>query len=417
VRYNILCVTIVLALLVPSCSTTEMPERKITITIENETPKLPRVSGPPPEARIVEKAERSVCFYPCRYVYGGEIKDILDTMISPEGAVSFSEKLNLLVFSERKKGEVESLLSYVKIIDVYKPQILVEAKVVEITLDSDFEFELNNLFEILNPHERNFSGSAKVTLTTPGSNPSTEGIVGNFITSVGGVNDERRPTDFLRMLVTEGRAEILSSPNLTVNGGHSASIITGEEVPVTSQTTVSGAIQTSTVFKRVGVKLRVTPMQVTNDMVLLEVNPEVSTVVRYTSGEVSNPVVAVRNTSTTLKIKDGELIAIGGLMKEEERLQEKRIPVLSSIPILGRLFRSTRRETARTQLVFFLRITILGESKPGAITIPEQGLKDKHLDGVIKKMKDVKLPPPEDILKEPPLSDPNFRKGLPAGSN
>jgi len=95
----------------------------------------------------------------------------------------------------------------------------------------------------------------------------------------------------------------------------------------------------------------------------------------------------VRNTSTTLKVKDNELIAIGGLLREEDRLLEKRIPILSSIPVIGRIFTATRHEKGRTQLVFFLRIQILPESEAGAYSVPEQGLPDKRLDKTIDLMR------------------------------
>ena len=381
------CVLVIAVFFTAGC-VVNPPRRKISIHIEKSgEPVKKRSIGPPPEPRIVREEGRTVCFYPCRYTYGEEIKRILDDMATAESSVLFSKPLNMVVFSDPERKVVDTMLGYVKLIDVYKPQVLVEAKIVEINVDSDLEFELSSLFEVLNPTRASKFRKAEVTLTTPGTNPSAEGFGATVVHLGSGSTDQEQFTNFLRLLVTEGKAEILSSPNLIVSAGHTASIITGEEVPVTNQTAVSGTIQTNTVFKRVGVKLRVTPMQITHEMVYLEVNPEVSTVIGYTSGETSNPIVAVRNTSTTLRVKDSELIAIGGLLREEDRLLEKRIPVLSAIPILGHLFRSQRHERGKTQLVFFLRIQILPESEKGEFSVPEQGMKNIRLDEKIDSMR------------------------------
>jgi general secretion pathway protein D len=141
-------------------------------------------------------------------------------------------------------------------------------------------------------------------------------------------------------------------------------------------------VTTSTTFKRVGVKLRVTPQQIIGDTARLEINPEVSTVTGFTSGPsgTSSPIVAIRNVRTTLAMKDGEILTIAGLLRSEQRRVVRKVPGLGHIPVIGLLFQSRRQESVKTQLVFFLRVNILAEGKARTIRIHKPGAGLELLD-------------------------------------
>ena len=218
-----------------------------------------------------------------------------------------------------------------------------------------------------------------VKLSTPGANPSpTEGSLINLRTFAAG---DLALDNFIRLLVTKGRAKILSSPNLLVSAGSEASIITGQEVPIQSATIISGSVNTTTQFKRVGIKLRVNLLQITDDTARLELNPEVSTVVSFTptgTAGVSNPIVAIRNVTSTLSMKDGEILTVGGLLSTEEDDTTSGVPLLQDIPGVGVFFQSRRKETTRTQLIFFLRTHIVAAAVTNdAIRVhkPDDGFK------------------------------------------
>jgi type II secretory pathway component GspD/PulD (secretin) len=264
------------------------------------------------------------------------------------------------------------------------PQVLVEARIVELTVDADFEKEVNMAFQQLPAESEDFIKSISAIIGTPGANPNT--TQGALISlqpwaEVDG-EDEKRLTMFLRYLQTRGQAKILSAPCLILRRGAEGSIITGEEVPILTQTVTSGAISTSTEFKSVGIKLRVLPIMVADGRVRLEINPEVSTVTGFASaGEgVSNPTIAVRNARTDLTVSDGQLVSIGGLFRSEEREVKRQVPILGSIPVLGLLFRGTRRQRVQTQLVIFLTTHILDPAKMTAETV-----KPAHLPDAIRK--------------------------------
>jgi general secretion pathway protein D len=125
-----------------------------------------------------------------------------------------------------------------------------------------------------------------------------------------------------------------------------------------------GAVANNTQFKRVGIKLRVLLQQIANDTARVEINPEVSTVTGFTAATdqvPANPIIAIRNVTSILSLKDGEVLTVGGLLQNEARQQVRGVPLLSDIPGIGLLFQSRRNTLNRTQLIFFLRVNILEE--------------------------------------------------------
>jgi type II secretory pathway component GspD/PulD (secretin) len=147
--------------------------------------------------------------------------------------------------------------------------------------------------------------------------------------------DGKKLDTMIRLLNSRGRARVLSSPNLVVAPGEEASIITGEEVPVQSSTISGGSTTIATQFKRVGIKLRVSLLQLTNDTARLELNPEVSTVTGFTAaaaGQPANPIIAIRNVTSTLTLKGRRDADGGGLLRNEKRRTTRGIPVLEDVP-------------------------------------------------------------------------------------
>lgn len=327
-----------------------------------------------PEPRVLEDGPRATLIYPCRQARPDVLRDAIEGMVSPEGSVQSSAALNALIVADRSEV-TRAVLDVLKEVDRPVAQLLVEARVVEVTLDNDLEYEIRHVLSI--PPGNSLIQGADLTLETPGAEPTP--VQGGHLNVRAWSNNGRALDSFVRLLVTRGRARILSSPNLIVSAGTEASIITGEEVPVQSATVVGGTVNTTTQFKRVGIKLRVLLLQITNDTARLEINPEVSTVTRFTTSGttgITNPIVAIRNVSSTLTLKDGEILTVGGLLSSEDRLTTRGVPLLEDIPLLGLLFQSRRSQTVRTQLIFFMRVHVLREASPGEVRVhePDAGL-------------------------------------------
>ncbi len=334
-----------------------------------------RPAPPTPEPAIIAQGERATLIYTLRQARSEVLATAIEGLISPEGSIQASPALNVLIVNDRAEL-MPGIAKVVRELDRPVAQLLVEARIVEVAIDQDLEWEIRHLFSG-GSEDRTVQG-ADINLTTPGANPSpTEGSLLTIRSFAAG--DYALDT-FVRLLVTKGRAKILSSPNLVVGAGSEGSIITGQEVPIQSATIISGSLNTTTQFKRVGIKLRVNLLQITNDTARLELNPEVSTVTGFTTAGaqgITNPIVAIRNVTSTLSLKDGEILTVGGLLSTEDRDTTKGIPILQDIPGVGMLFQSRRREAQRTQLIFFLRVHILPEGVPDTIRVhkPDDGLK------------------------------------------
>lgn len=321
---------------------------------------------------LEEEEEREIFFYRCRHVRSVTLRKVIESFLTPGGTVADSDEADIVIVAD-VTGNIERLKDIAEKVDQPVPLILVEARIVELTIDSDFEKELSIAYKQVDPSGNTRLRDVSAIIGTPGANPNTDqGILFNLtppISSGDGV--ARSLSIFLRYLETRGKARILSAPSLVLRRGAEGSIITGEEVPILTQTVTSGSISTSTEFKSVGIKLRVLPLMVADGRVRLEISPEVSTVTGFSnSGEgLSNPIIAVRNAKTELEIVSGQLISIGGLLRDEEREVHRQVPLLGSIPILGELFRSTRIERVQTQLVIFLTIRVLADGDAHVATV------------------------------------------------
>lgn len=310
------------------------------------------------------KTERKVRFHHCVHIRGETMAQALENFMTPAGTVSANEESDLVVISD-VEDNLALLLEVAGQLDLPVTQVLVEARIVEFSVDSDYQKEINLEFQKLAqvgaiPNLPTDSMAFVKRLTDafvdPGSNPlATRGSLSYMHWDSG---SESLITTFVRFLENKGRAKILSSPNLILRRGTEGSIVTGEEVPIQTRTISPGGDSISTTFKSVGIKLRVTPVMIADGRIRLQVNPEVSNVTR-TDQNTGAPIIAVRSANTDLEVGDGQLVSIGGLLRSEEVERQRRVPILSSIPVLGHLFRGTTKSSVKTQLVIFLRATVL----------------------------------------------------------
>lgn len=184
-------------------------------------------------------------------------------------------------------------------------------------------------------------------LSNPWSKDTSIGGYNGFKFSVSGQHEE-----------TLSNGKVLARPNVTVFDGRKATILMGDKVPVftsSSDSTDSDSSTTMTVeYKEVGVKLEVLPRinDFDKETITLVIKPSVSTISQWVeSGNNKAPQISERSAETTVRVKNGETILIGGLLKNEEIKSIKQIPFLSKIPILGELFKSRSTEKKDTEVV------------------------------------------------------------------
>jgi type II secretory pathway component GspD/PulD (secretin) len=161
----------------------------------------------------------------------------------------------------------------------------------------------------------------------------------------------------LNALVSSGHAEILATPKLLALNNHEADLLIGETYPVTYFDARSGGQQVQ--FVDIGVKMRLTPTIGSDGSVTAEVHPEYSAIEGFVGGY---PVLASRKVDTRLRVRDGDTIVLGGLLRDIDSESVTRVPGLSSIPIIGKLFQDRQRTHQRDEVVFLITPHILRAS-------------------------------------------------------
>jgi general secretion pathway protein D len=248
-------------------------------------------------------------------------------------------------------------LGLLRQLDTQPKQVLIEATIAELSLTDELkygvEWYLNN----------NISGGP-VTGGTLGNliDTSTAGYLGmafNFVTSTANFKA------MLNALATKNKANILSTPRLTVLDNHEAVIQIGQDVPIATgeQTTASSTatnptIQTSIQYRSLGIILKVKPTINTEGLLTLELTQEVSDLSPAT-GVADSPIITIRRINTSVVAANGQTVALGGLMKQQKGVVERKVPLLGDIPLIGNLFKATDKTTDRTELLILVTPTIL----------------------------------------------------------
>jgi general secretion pathway protein D len=167
---------------------------------------------------------------------------------------------------------------------------------------------------------------------------------------------------------SDTESNLLATPHITTLNNKKANFLVGQEIPVTTGEALSDNFDNAfrTVQRQeVGIKLEVTPQVNENGEVTLYINQEVSSVAGPVSSRSSDLIVNKRQFNTTLVAQDGEIMAIGGLLNDDERRTIEKIPFLGDLPLIGNLFKSKSRSRSKTNLVVFIRPTVLRTNADG----------------------------------------------------
>jgi len=263
-------------------------------------------------------------------------------------------------------------------LDVRRAQVYVEALIVELTADKAAEFgvQWQNLTGLGENDTEAFGGtnfgaggrniiglSRDPTSAAPGLNV---GVVNGRIT-IPGIGQILNLGLLVRALETDGNANILSTPTLLTLDNEEAEIVIGQNVPfITGQYALSGGATTPTPFQTierqdVGLKLRIKPQISEGGTVRLQIYQEVSSI-----NDKANPAGVITNkraVASTVLVDDGQIVVIGGLIQDAVSDGVDQVPVLGSIPWIGGLFRSKTRSHSKTNLMIFLRPTLVRDSQ------------------------------------------------------
>ena len=291
------------------------------------------------------------------------------------GRIVVDERRNLLLFRGSGKEWAE-ILDVVAMLDKPSPSVLIEVLIAEISLrdgeGSGFEFLLRrNLgdldflgddFDIIGGTLGRFDGTV---IGTGGS------VVGGGASLV--LNSAGTTRAALNFFYRDNRVVIRSSPKLVVKSGETANIQVGDEIPTISQRSEKDTQSEGTTdilqeisYRKTGVTLEIEPIVQANGLVDLKISQELSEAQTDGEGNVSQtPIILNRQLSTNLTLRDGGSLLMGGLIAESQSDNQRGIPGIAKVPVLGRLFRSDSLQVTRTELIILVIPYVIADHAEG----------------------------------------------------
>ena len=338
------------------------------------------------------------------------VKAVTPALIQKPSSGSGSSKIQISIFEPTNAlvilappGIYREIVSTIKQLDVYPKEVLIEVLVAEVNLTNDLQFGVQ--WQVLDHYsiegDNNYTGLAQ---NRSGESPSYSlppiigASSGAASTLAGGLSYLLyRPDKIAAMihsLVGNGKANILSSPRLLVRDQEEASIEVGSDIP-TATSSSQAADTTSTVnqtieYKTIGIKLKIKPSINDEKTVVLDIEQEVSDQLpNVTVGQqgFSYPSFSTRKTKTSIVVPDQQGVVIGGIIKEKKNRDYQGIPGLSKIPLLGYLFRDTKENVSKTELVIILTPHVITNKSETEMLTTDFMEKLKGVKDVLKESK------------------------------
>lgn len=271
-----------------------------------------------------------------QYTSATDMEAILEEYLSNYGSINVMEENGLLVVQDLPSflDKIERILVEV---DREPKQIMIEAKILEITLTDNQSYGLDwvKLFD---------SSSGVGSIGTQGlANPNSDGLFAQFANS----NVEL----VLSALKARGRLRTISTPKLLAMEGLEAETVVGTEIGYSVTTTINQVTTESIEFLESGVILKVTPRVDRSGRIMLDIYPEVSTGVVSDDGI---PSKATTKVSTRMLVSDGKTVFLGGLIQNQINNTREGIPGLGDVPFFSALFSNRAESIVRTEIVVLI---------------------------------------------------------------
>ena len=315
----------------------------------------PRVLPDADQSAEVEMPPAALAFAPAETPGPGILR------ISGDSGIRFvaDDRNNAVVIiaTAEQFGMIEATL---RKLDIVPLQVLIEATIAEVALNDVLEYGLQWAFE---------SGNLSGILTN-----SLVNVVPQSFPGFNLVLDTSDVRAVLSALSEVTDVEVISSPQLMVLDNQTARLQVGDQVPISTQTSVStidpdAPIVNSISYFDTGVILEVTPRVNASGLVTLDIALDVSDAVETTISSIDSPTIQQRSIQTTVAVQSGETVALGGLIRERSTESVSGIPILMDIPLLGNLFKTTGQEAQRTELLVLITPRVVrGAAQARAVT-------------------------------------------------
>lgn len=280
---------------------------------------------------------RTASIIPLRFVRASEALKLLKGFV-PDGQVAADDRQNALLTTGTTEA-VETVRTFIAEIDRPSRQVMFEVKVIDLMPQND---------------------ASNVGIQFGGMDLLGQPAVGATAFTFTRTTVQLNAT--VNFLISKGNAKVLATPRLVTLNNHEASMLIGETYPIIYFDIRSGNQQIQTID--IGVKLRMTPTIGSDGSIIADLHPEYSEIQGF---EQTYPIVASRKVDSTLRVRDGETIVLGGLLREIGAETVTKLPILGDLPILGPVFRNRQKSAERDEIVFLITPHILnGEEKGGA---------------------------------------------------
>ena len=312
-----------------------------------------------------------------RRINYGLIEDVaknLDSLRSENGSITADARTNTLILTDLR-ANIEKMLEFIKILDIKSPQVLIEARIV--TVSTSYSKELGIEWGLTgaiakkrNSIREDFNSQAgEIRITNSGG---SEGK-GNFLVNLGTSSTATSGIGMLagnvlfgldldvRLSAMEaaGRGRILSAPKVIAMDHTEAQISSGRRIPYET-TSQEG---TATQFIDAELSLTVTPHVTTDDSVLLQIHATKNAADFANKDGNGNPTITTNEAKSEVVVENGSTTVLGGIFENTRTEAEKKVPFLSDIPILGRLFQNIDDEDTISELLIFITPTIVKDNK------------------------------------------------------
>ena len=326
------------------------------------------------------------------YAKASEVKSTIDSVRAAEGrggASAADVKTNSLIVTDTLEGllATENLIAQ---LDARPRQVLIEAKLVEVLANSGLNYGIQWDYlsadrgkvggkqgqtliggltsqnaassSVLNPIDQNANAAVGAGASGRGTGVGlpADRVFGAL--TLGRITNNYFLSATLTAAASEGKAKVLSDPKIATLNNQAASINVTTQIPYVTSNVSSTGVQTQSVsYASTGIMLSVTPSINADGRILLQIMPTVSqpSVTASASASTGAPAIDSRNANTTVLVRDGETIVIGGLINDAFQDTISKVPLLGDIPILGWLFKKKTKTRVRNELLIFVTTRVM----------------------------------------------------------
>ena len=308
--------------------------------------------------------------FPISHAELGALSAIVKEYLTTRGKLSQDDRTNALIIKDTA-DTLEKIIKIIELLDVQTPQVLIEAKIVELSesygLDLGLKNGINWSYDPFSPPNRAGTGSFNFSSAPIISSEDADGGPGAALFEVGALalGRVKNLSFHLQMMETESKGKVISSPKVITQNKKPATITSSEGISYTKTTNSDGNLTTSYEQMDATLSLNVTP-QITNEgSILMQVNVS-QTTFGIRKDESQPPPTFSKTVTTNVLVDNGSTVVIGGIYNYKEDRLEKGIPFLKNLPLIGWLFKGSYNPSYdKSEMVIFLTPRIINQEQAG----------------------------------------------------